>query len=60
MLELVGRALLNKEIAHRAGMTEGSVKQYLYQISKKVGARNRVELALYAHGVFLKREKQGQ
>jgi LuxR family maltose regulon positive regulatory protein len=41
ILKYVEQSLLNKEIADRLGMTEGSVKWYLQQIYGKLGVRRR-------------------
>jgi DNA-binding NarL/FixJ family response regulator len=49
--QLVGmltQGLKNKEIAHRLGITEGTVKVYLSNIYRKTGANDRFELALFA------------
>jgi DNA-binding NarL/FixJ family response regulator len=45
---LVVRGKLNKEIAHELHLTEGTVKEYLNRIFRKVGATNRTELAVWA------------
>jgi LuxR family maltose regulon positive regulatory protein len=41
ILKFVDQGMLNKEIADRLGMTEGSVKWYLQQIYGKLGVRRR-------------------
>jgi len=46
LVELVKQAKSNKEIAFELSLTVGSVKEYLYRIYRKVGVRNRTELAL--------------
>ena len=38
---MASAGLLNREIAHRIGMTEGSVKWYMQQIFNKIGVRRR-------------------
>jgi DNA-binding NarL/FixJ family response regulator len=38
---------MNKEIAYEMGLTEGTVKGYLYVIFKKLRVRNRAELAVF-------------
>jgi DNA-binding NarL/FixJ family response regulator len=37
----------NKEIAARLGLREQTVKNHLSRVYRKVGVRNRVELAVY-------------
>ncbi len=39
---------LNKEIAYELGLTEGTVKEYLHRIFRKIGVNNRTELAIWA------------
>ena len=41
VLLLVGTGMSNKDIAHQLGLTDGTVKQYVYRIFQKTGARNR-------------------
>ena len=48
VVELIAQAKLNKEIAHELHLTEGTVKEYLNRIYKKVGLSNRTELAVWA------------
>ena len=43
---LICRAKTNKEIAYELCLTEGTVKEYLYQIFRKLHVTNRTELAL--------------
>ena len=45
--QLVGEAKLNKEIAYELRLTEGTVKEYLNRIFRKLGMKNRTELALW-------------
>ncbi len=45
---LVAQALPNKEIAWQLHLSEGTVKEYLCIIFKKLGVQNRTELALWA------------
>jgi DNA-binding NarL/FixJ family response regulator len=47
VVELVQRAKSNKEIASELSLTVGSVKEYLHRIFRKLGVRNRTELALW-------------
>jgi DNA-binding NarL/FixJ family response regulator len=46
IVDLVGRARSNKEIAFQLCLTEGTVKEYLYHIFRKLNVTNRTELAL--------------
>jgi DNA-binding NarL/FixJ family response regulator len=48
IIDLVRQAMANKEIAYRLHLTEGTVKEYLNRIFKKLGARNRTEVAVWA------------
>lgn len=51
ILSFVSRSLLNKEIAHRLGLTEGSVKWYMQQIYGKLGVRRRMAALDKARGL---------
>lgn len=48
MMGLVAQGLRNKEIAYSLGITEGTVKVYLSRLFQKVGATDRLDLALFA------------
>ena len=48
VVELVSQAKLNKEIAHELHLSEGTIKEYLNRIFRKVGTTNRTELAVWA------------
>jgi len=48
VVNLVSQAKLNKEIAHELHLTEGTVKEYLNRIFRKLGKSNRTELAVWA------------
>lgn len=48
LVDLICRAKSNKEIACELQLSEGTVKEYLYRLFKKVGLRNRTELAILA------------
>jgi DNA-binding NarL/FixJ family response regulator len=48
LMALLARGLRNKEIASSLGITEGTVKVYLSHLFTKVGASDRLELALLA------------
>ena len=47
ILGLVVQSLSYKEIAHRVGLTEGAVKQYMHRIFAKLHFRNRTEVAVW-------------
>lgn len=47
---LVASGLRNREIASRLGISEGTAKLHLYNVYKKLGVANRVELALRMQG----------
>jgi len=44
---LVKQAKSNKEIAFELSLTVGSVKEYMYRLFRKLGVKNRTELALW-------------
>ena len=48
VVELVQMAKLNKEIAYELHLTEGTIKEYLNRIYRKIGVSNRTELAIWA------------
>ena len=48
LMGLLAQGLKNKEIAYALGVTEGTVKVYLSHLFRKVGASDRLELALFA------------
>jgi DNA-binding NarL/FixJ family response regulator len=48
IVELIQQAKANKEIAFELSLTEGTIKEYLYHIFRKLGVRNRTDLALWA------------
>ena len=50
MAELVARGWYNKVIAHELELTEGTVKEYLNRIFRKLCVRNRTELAVLVIG----------
>jgi DNA-binding NarL/FixJ family response regulator len=48
VVKLVTQAKLNKEIAYELHLTEGTVKEYLNRIFKKLEVSNRTALAVWA------------
>ena len=44
---LIQQAKSNKEIAYELSLTIGTVKEYIYHIFRKLGVKNRTELALW-------------
>ena len=48
LVAAVAQGCLNKEIAYRLHLSEGTIKEYLHQIFRKVGVRNRTALAIWA------------
>ena len=44
IIELLKLGMLNKQMAWELGITEGTIKQYLYVLYKKAGASNRTDL----------------
>jgi DNA-binding NarL/FixJ family response regulator len=49
VLVTVARGLTNSEIAHELHISLSTVKTHLTALMNKLGARNRVELAMWAH-----------
>ena len=47
IISLVAQGLKNKEIAWSLGITEGTVKVYLYKLFRKLGMNDRLAMALY-------------
>jgi DNA-binding NarL/FixJ family response regulator len=45
---LVSCAKLNKEIAFELHLTEGTIKEYLNRIFRKLDVKNRTDLAIWA------------
>lgn len=48
VLSLVANGLTNRAVARRLGLSEHTVKNYLFHIFDKIGVTSRVELVLYA------------
>jgi DNA-binding NarL/FixJ family response regulator len=47
IIQLVYQVKLNKEIAYELHLSEGTIKEYLHRIFRKVGVKNRTDLALW-------------
>jgi len=47
VVNLVCKAMQNKEIAFELHLTEGTIKEYLNRIFRKLGVSNRTELAVW-------------
>ena len=47
IVSLVAQGCRNKEIASAMGITEGTVKVYLYKLFKKLGVSDRLDMALF-------------
>src|SRR5579862_2345383 len=48
VVDLVAKGKANKEIAYQLLLTEGTVKEYLNRIFRKLEVTNRTELAIWA------------
>ena len=48
IVDLVRQAKANKEIAYELHLSEGTVKEYLNRIFRKLEVRSRTELAIWA------------
>jgi DNA-binding NarL/FixJ family response regulator len=48
VVNLVSKAKLNKEIAYELHLAEGTIKEYLNRIFRKLGTTNRTQLAVWA------------
>lgn len=47
IISLVAQGLKNKAIGYTLGITEGTVKVYLYKLFRKLGVNDRLDMALY-------------
>ena len=47
IVSLVAQGLRNKEIGNALGITEGTVKLYVYKLFRKLGVSDRLSMALY-------------
>jgi len=48
IIDLICQAKLNKEIAYELHLTEGTIKEYLNRLFRKLQISNRTELAVWA------------
>ena len=48
IVDLVCQARQNKEIAYQLHLSEGTIKEYLNRIFRKISVKNRTELAVWA------------
>lgn len=48
IVELVVQAKRNKEIAHELHLAEGTIKEYMFYLFRKLGITSRTELAVWA------------
>lgn len=48
IIRSIGRGLSNKEIAYTMHLSEGTVRNYISSILKKLGLRDRTQIAIYA------------
>ena len=60
IISCVAAGLRNAEVAERLSIGESTVKTHLNNIFQKLGIRDRVELALYAHRVGLAEVPRGK
>jgi DNA-binding NarL/FixJ family response regulator len=51
VVRCVAEGMSNREIAQRLGLTEHTVKNYLFRIFDKLGVSKRVEVVLYAYSL---------
>ena len=56
VVEAVSEGLTNREIAGKLGLTEHTVKGYLYRIFEKLGVSTRVELAVHTFSAVSARD----
>jgi two-component system nitrate/nitrite response regulator NarL len=59
VVRCVAEGLSNREIAQRLGLTEHTVKNYLFRIFDKLGVSKRVEVVLYAYSLGAIEEGNG-
>jgi DNA-binding NarL/FixJ family response regulator len=56
ILPLLAEGMPNKQIADALGVTEGTVKQHLKELFKRLNARNRTQAVKEAHRLGLLRK----
>jgi DNA-binding CsgD family transcriptional regulator len=56
IVDLIMKAKTNKEIAYALCLTEGTVKEYLHRIFRKMNVTNRTQLALKCNGQLTKED----
>ena len=49
MVQCLAEGLTNREIAQRIGLSQHTVKNYLFKVFDKLGVTSRVELLLHDH-----------
>ena len=50
VVDLVSKSKMNKEVAYDLHLSEGTIKVFLTKIFRKLGVRNRTELAIWSLG----------
>ena len=60
VVDLVSQAKLNKEIAYELHLAEGTIKEYLNRIFRKLSVSNRTELAIWALTTLREHERAEQ
>lgn len=58
VLRLVGQAMTTKEIGRELKISPRTVEVHINEVRNKLGVRNKVEMALYAHGIILNQSKE--
>jgi DNA-binding NarL/FixJ family response regulator len=58
VVQRISEGLTNREIAGFLGLSENTVKNYIYRIFDKLGISSRVELVLYAASQFMQRSSE--
>jgi DNA-binding CsgD family transcriptional regulator len=58
LIPLIAEGLLNKEVARRLGISEGTVKVHLHNIFGKTGVKNRTALVALALAEFFEESRR--